>query len=188
MTHAQRITPPLLLVLGLLGACDAGHGSNGDAATTMIPEVGDTDATATDTDDVTETGPAADACAAEVAIGLFATDACEGEPLLTLRFPIDRPCVGWNHGERENSASRFQCWRDRLCYTQYVTSGTCDASEARNVVDKQSWTACTKDETPKIYTRILSGTEGCPEAPEGFECPISAPGEGTIEVAPACPG
>jgi hypothetical protein len=187
-THARRFTAPWPLILVLLGACEMDHGSNGDAATTMIPDTGDTDATTTaDTDD-TEAEPAGGACNAEVAIGLFATDACEGEPLLTITFPIDRPCSGWNHGERENSASRFQCYRDRLCYTQYVSSGTCDADEAKLVSDKESWTTCTKDPTPSIYTRILSGTEGCPEAPMGFACPLSGSGDGTTELAAACPG
>lgn len=177
-TQAQRLAAPWPLVLVLLGACDGGNGGD---ATTMIDET----STTSEETEGTGGGQAGDACDAEVRIGLFPSDACEGEPLLTLTFPIDRPCSGWYHGDRPNSASRFQCYRDRLCYTQYVSSGTCDAEEARKVEDKESRTACTKDPTPKIYTRILGGTEGCPEAPAGFECPSGA---GTTELAAACPG
>lgn len=125
------------------------------------------------------------ACSAEIRLGLFGNESCDGEPVLVVTLPLEQPCVGWDRGVRLNSATRFQCWRDRLCYTQYVSSGTCDASEAMRIEDKESRTTCTDDPTPNIWTRILSGTEGCPEAPEGFECPISGAGGGNIEVA-AC--
>jgi hypothetical protein len=125
------------------------------------------------------------ACSAEIRLGLFASDTCDAEPVLIVTLALDQPCVGWDRGVRQNSATRFQCYRDRLCYTQYVASPTCDATEATRVEDKESWTTCTKDPTPNIWTRILSGTEGCPEAPEGFACPLSGSGTGNTEVA-AC--
>jgi hypothetical protein len=131
-------------------------------------------------------GAGADAaCSAEIRLGLFASDTCDGEPVLIVTLPLEQPCVGWDRGVRQNSATRFQCYRDRLCYTQYVASPTCDAAEATLVEDKESRTTCTKDPTPRIWTRILSGTEGCPEAPEGFACPVSEPGAANTEVA-AC--
>lgn len=127
-----------------------------------------------------------DACSAEIKLGLFASDACDGEPVLVVTLPLEQPCVGWDRGVRQNSATRFQCWRDRLCYTQYVASGTCDAAEATLVEDKESRTTCTDDPTPNIWTRILSGTEDCPEAPAGFECPVSGPGGGGNAEIAAC--
>jgi hypothetical protein len=135
-------------------------------------------------------GGAGDECNAVVRIGLFMTDACDGDPALIVTMPIDQPCVGWSHGNpsREDSATRFQCYRDRLCYTQYVGNQTCDAPSASIVTDKESRTTCMKDPTPNIYTRILSGTEGCPEPPAGFECPLSGPGGGTQGLEAACPG
>lgn len=125
------------------------------------------------------------ACSAEIRLGLFASDTCDGEPVLVVTLPLEQPCVGWDRVVRQNSATRFQCYRDRLCYTQYVASPTCDAAEATLVEDKESRTTCTDDPTPNIWTRILSGTEDCPEAPDGFECPVSGPGGGNPEVA-AC--
>ncbi len=154
---------PLLALCGLaamLGACGSGgapSSSTGDAT----------------------------ACSTEIQLGLFANDACDGEPVLVVTLPLEQPCVGWDRGVRLNSATRFQCYRDRLCYTQYVSSGTCDASEAMRVEDKESRTTCTDDPTPNIWTKILSGTEGCPEAPQGFACPISGEGTGNTEIA-AC--
>jgi hypothetical protein len=136
------------------------------------------------TDDLGE--PLGGACEAEIRIGLYASDACDGEPLMIQTMVVGEACNAWNHGERENSASRLQCWRDRVCLTQYVDSGTCAAEDARIVVDKQVTTSCKKDETPNIYTKILGGSEDCPEAPADFACPISAPGEGTPELAVAC--
>jgi hypothetical protein len=128
----------------------------------------------------------ADACTAEVRIGVFASDACAGEPLLVQTLELAEPCSTWNHGERENSATRYQCWRDRLCFTQYVDSATCDPDAAVLVTDKEARTTCEKDPTPKIYTKILSGTEGCPEPPPGFTCPLSDHDGGTPGTAAAC--
>jgi hypothetical protein len=150
----------LSVVAAALGACGSGAASSSSA---------DTDT----------------ACSAEVRLGLFASDTCDGEPVLVVTLPLDQPCVGWDRGVRYNSATRLQCYRDRLCYTQYVASPTCDAAEATLVEDKESRTTCTDDPTPNIWTRILSGTEDCPEAPEGFTCPVSGPDGGNTEVA-AC--
>lgn len=127
-------------------------------------------------------------CAAEVRIGVYESDDCAGEPRMVQTLTISEACVAWSHGERENSATRFQCWRDRLCYTQYVASGTCDPDAAILFTDKEARTSCQKDPTPKIYTKILGGTEACPEPPPGFECPISAADAGTPGVAAACEG
>lgn len=156
--HAARVA--LCVLLTLLGACGSGGGSSSSPN-------------------------AAAACSSEIQLGLYGNEACDGEPVLVVTLPLEQPCVGWDRVVRQNSATRFQCYRDRLCYTQYVSSGTCDAGEATRVEDKESRTTCTDDPTPNIWTKILSGTESCPEAPAGFECPISGAGMGNTEVA-AC--
>jgi len=150
----------LCIVATLLGACGSGAAPSSSAS-------------------------AGAACSAEIRLGLFASDTCDGEPVLVVTLPLEQPCVGWDRVVRQNSATRFQRWRDRLCYTQYVASATCDATEAMRVEDKESLTTCTKDPTPNIWTRILSGTEECPEAPAGFACPLSGQGAGNTEIA-AC--
>ena len=58
---------------------------------------------------------------------------------------------------------------------------------ARAVTEKESRTdRCTKEPNGALYSKILSGTEACPEAPAGFACPVSAGGSGTPGVV-ACP-
>lgn len=166
-THRRTIsrpTCPAILALAIVATLLAACGSGDSAAPS------------------TETGAA---CSSEVRIGLFGNDACDGDPVLVVTLPLDQPCVGWDRVVRQNSATRFRCWRDRLCYTQYVSSFTCDASEAQRIEDKESRTTCTKDPTPNIWTRILSGTDECPEAPADFACPISGEGPGNPEIA-AC--
>lgn len=128
------------------------------------------------------------ACSAVVVVGLYGDDQCAaGTEVLTVTFPIAEACVGWSRISGSdtvyNSASRFQCFRDRLCYTQYVHSCACSADAAQRVEDKDSRTTCAKDPTPGIWTRILSGTENCPDVPAGFACPT---GEGNPEIKAAC--
>src|SRR5207248_3008798 len=120
-------------------------------------------------------------CSAKVRIGLYKDDTCTaGAEVLVVELDVSQPCSGWSRqtgtGTREDSATRFQCYRDRVCYTQYVGNGTCSAGQ--RVEDKEARTDCQKDPTPGIWTRILSGTEVCPEAPAGFACPSSSDGVG----------
>ena len=132
-----------------------------------------------------------DACSGKVKIGLYGDDRCTpGSEVLTMEMDIARECFTWSRstgtGTRDNSATRFQCYRDRLCYTQYVSSATCGGS--RGGTDKESRDTCMKDDTPNIWTRILGGTEDCPAAPAGFSCPVSEPTQGTPGTHAACAG
>lgn len=128
------------------------------------------------------------ACNAVVVVGLYGDDNCTpGSEVLTISFNIAAACFGWSRVSGSdtvyNSASRFQCYRDRLCYTQYVHSCVCSSENAQKVEDKDARTTCQKDPTPGIWTKVLSGTDACPEAPAGFECPM---GDGNTELEAAC--
>jgi hypothetical protein len=132
------------------------------------------------------TNPAA-ACSAVVTLGLYGTDACTpGTEVMLIRMNLAQDCYGWTRtsgrGEVQNSATRFQCYRDRLCYTQTPSGLTC----AGRPEDKESRTdGCTLEPMGGLWTRIVGGTEGCPAAPAGFECPRSGSAGGTAGVAPA---
>lgn len=128
-----------------------------------------------------------DACNAVVLVGLYDDENCENL-VLSYKLDIAKPCSGWTRQTgtttKDNSGTRFQCYKDRLCYTQYVDSYTCDAQAAAHSEDKESTTKCTKDPTPDIWTKILGGTENCPDAPSGFQCPMEG---ATSGLAAACP-
>ncbi len=132
------------------------------------------------------TNPAA-VCSAVVTVGLYGEDTCApGSEVMLIRFNLAQDCYGWTRdsgrGEVENSATRFQCYRDRLCYTQTPRGLTCSGSPE----NKQSRTnGCTLEPQGGLWTRVLSGTEGCPEAPADFECPTSGSTGGTPGVVPA---
>lgn len=120
-----------------------------------------------------------------IELALYGDDKCSGTPLLTYKLDIAQSCSGWTRPTgtttKDNSASRFACYRDRLCYTQYVD--VIDCSGGAKTEAKEARTDCIKDPTPNIWIKILSGTESCPVAPEGFACPS---GEGSKELAAAC--
>lgn len=132
-------------------------------------------------------------CNAQVEIGFF-TDADCTQPVMasepTRVYDTTQACFSWegNSAAGENSATRFQCFRDRLCYTQHPATLSCDLGSPTNkeartdecVLDTQ-----TPDGSRAIYAKVIRGTENCPEAPEGFECPVSNLREGTSGVA-AC--
>jgi hypothetical protein len=129
-------------------------------------------------------------CQTKVHIGLYSDDTCTaGKEVLTVVLDLTLECGQWSRstgtGTRYDSATRFQCYRDRLCYTQYPGAQCCDAGVESE--DKESRTTCLKDPTPGIWTKILSGTESCPDAPDGFECPNHARGTVTTSVL-ACHG
>lgn len=124
-------------------------------------------------------------CTAIILIGLFADDACTNQ-VFSYKLDTGQSCSGWTRetgtGSRDNSGTRFQCFKDRLCYTQYVDSYSCDASAA-HAEDKEVRTECLKDPTPGIWAKALGGTENCPDAPMGFACPT---GGATPGLAAAC--
>jgi hypothetical protein len=129
-----------------------------------------------------------DACTAVVLIGLFDDDKCENQ-VFSHKLDIAKPCSGWTRetglSTRDNSGTRFQCFKDRLCYTQYVDNYTCDTQAAAKMEDKEARTTCIKDTTPDIWIKLLGGTENCPDTPSGFQCPA---GGGTSGLAAACEG
>lgn len=126
-------------------------------------------------------------CSAVVTLGLYGTDTCTpGTEVMLIRMNLANDCYGWtrtsSRGEVQNSATRFRCYRDRLCYTQTPTNLTCTGRPE----DKESRTdRCTLEPMGGLWTRILGGTEGCPEAPAGFQCPVSGSAGGTAGVVPA---
>lgn len=137
--------------------------------------------------------PSDPSCSAVIVLGLYSDDQCTpGTEVLTVTLHTSESCAAWGRSTgtdtKYNSASRFQCFRDRLCYTQYVDTCACSADVAQRVEDKESFTTCQKDPTPDIWTRILSGTESCPEAPSGFQCPITESGMGNTQLLAACEG
>jgi len=127
----------------------------------------------------------ASACSAQVTIGFYTDSRCmAGTEVGTRRYDTRQTCFSWTaigSNAQENSATRFQCYRDRLCYTQHPNSLSCGGSGL--ATDKESRTdVCTKEPAGQLYSRILSGTEGCPLPPAGFQCPASSPGLGSPAV------
>jgi hypothetical protein len=161
--------------LGLSGAC----GSSSDT----VPEgcVADPASTAIC---VTEPQPGDSAHAyqgVKALVGFYPTDQCvAGEEVMKLSYDLAQTCFGWRReaepDPRDNSATHFQCYSDRVCYTQSTKVLTCDGSLTNKEVRTD---ACTKDEAGDIWLKLLSGTESCPAPPAGFSCPLSEPGEGT---------
>ena len=111
--------------------------------------------------------------AAQVVIAFYFDARCEpGTEVGSRRYDTGASCFSWfaqgSHAQ-ENSATSFQCWRDRLCYTQHPDSMSCASALA---TPKESRVGeCLKEPAGQLYSRILSGTESCPPAPPGFQCP-----------------
>ena len=133
------------------------------------------------------TTPAANGCGAKVQIAFYSDADCTAQ-VGKRTYDTSLTCFSWTamgSSAAENSATRFQCYRDRLCYTQHPDVLTCENS-SRGRTDKQaSTTKCLKEPDGSLYSKILGGTDGCPEAPAGFECPTSAAMMGTDGIA-AC--
>jgi hypothetical protein len=120
---------------------------------------------------------AAASTGAQVVIAFYEDAACSQE-VGRRRYDTGQSCFTWvaqGSNAQENSADRFQCYRDRICYTQHPNSLSCSGM----ATDKQSRTdVCLKEPAGRLYSRVVSGTDGCPPAPAGFECPVSVPGAG----------
>jgi hypothetical protein len=110
-----------------------------------------------------------------VLVGFYATDQCEaGSEVYTITFDVSQTCFGWSReggarGTIENSASDFQCYADRLCYTQYTEQLVCGAGHSEP--KEASTVECIKEPNAEVWSRIISGTEACPAVPDGFACP-----------------
>jgi hypothetical protein len=114
-------------------------------------------------------------------VGMYPTDQCTpGTEVIKLSYDVSQTCFGWRRDTgtmtRDNSATHFQCYRDRVCYTQHTRELTCSTSATDKEVRID---ACIKDDAGDIWLKLISGTESCPPAPTGFTCPRSSPGEGT---------
>jgi hypothetical protein len=113
-------------------------------------------------------------------VGFYPDDRCTpGTEVMKNVYDLAQTCFGWRReaspSPRDNSATNFQCYRDRVCYTQHTRVLSCDTTPT----DKEFRTdACIKDDAGDIWLKLLSGTESCPPAPGGFSCPRSEPGQG----------
>jgi hypothetical protein len=186
---------PLFVALGV-AACSDGETAetNGIGPDAAIPaDVAATDSRPSDAVPVGRSNPDAAtnpdaACSAQITIGLYGDGECtRGEERMLIVMNLAQDCYGWtrssDRGEVHNSATRIQCYRDRICYTQHTTTLACDGA---NRTDKETRTdRCTPEPQGGLWTRIIGGTEACPEPPPGFACPVSEPLGGTSGIAPA---
>lgn len=197
----MRYIPGIVLLACLL-ACDGDGGtatagsatSSGGADETTnaaggssgAGPTGDAPTTSTGTEGVDETGAAGDGCGAKVLIAFYSAADCNaGSQKGQRAYDTAMDCFSWSangSNATENSATRFQCYSDRLCYTQHPNSLTC-ADGGFGATDKQARNGeCLKEPDGMLYSRIVGGNEGCPAAPPGFECPTSAAKMGTDGV------
>lgn len=134
-----------------------------------------------------DAGASTGTCTARVLIAFYSDAACTAQVGMRT-YDTSRDCFSWTamgSNASENSATRFQCYKDRLCYTQHPNSLTCtDGGFGRT--DKQAkLNTCLKEPDGSLYSKLLSGTDSCPTAPTGFECPASASKQGTDGIV-AC--
>jgi hypothetical protein len=126
-------------------------------------------------------------CGAQVKIAFYTDPGCTAQVGQRV-YDTTETCFSWTaNGSHagENSATRFQCYADRLCYTQHANTHACDDG-GFGQTDKQARVGvCVKEPEGLLYAKILGGTESCPPAPEGFECPASESQQGTPGLA-AC--
>ena len=109
-------------------------------------------------------------CTARALIAFYSDAACTA--MVGMRSDdTAQECFSWTSAgsmAMENSATRFQCYADRLCYTQHPNSVDCtDGGFGRT--DKQArLNMCIKEPDGQLYSMLLSGTEACPPAPAGL--------------------
>lgn len=177
MKRTQTMNILLLGALLAAGACGS-SGSSSSSSVSCEPDP------ASSVICVTQSAPADSSHpyqGIKALVGFYPSDQCTpGTEVMKLSYDLSQTCFGWRRdagsSTRDNSATHFQCYRDRVCYTQSTRVLTCNGS----VTDKEYRTdACIKDDAGDIWLKLLSGTESCPEAPAGFSCPHSNPGEGT---------
>lgn len=133
----------------------------------------------------------ANGCGSQVVIAFYEDANCTPDTEVDRRtYDTSLECFHWTaagSNASDNSATRFQCYRDRLCYTQHPGTFICEGG-AHGRTDKEARTdVCLKEPAGVLYSKILSGTELCPPAPAGFACPSSAAEQGTAGVV-ACGG
>lgn len=98
-----------------------------------------------------------------VKIGIWKTEDCSGDPVMTLVFPTnytDQQCYAWPGNSGENSATNFRCGDNSFSYTQW-TSLTCSGGYVPDGTAKTVYTdQCEQDIPPTIYSRIVDFS-GC---------------------------
>jgi hypothetical protein len=156
------------------GADSGGGGSGGGKATST---------------NTAATGGGTEGCGAKVTIAFYPDASCTpGTETGQRVYDTGQTCFSWTaagSNAGDNSATRFQCYKDRICYTQHPNSLTCEQATP-GPTDKQAKTSeCLKEPSGTLYSKVLAGTDNCPAAPQGFECPESAAGMGTAAIA-AC--
>lgn len=181
----MRIIGCFVLATALSFGCDS---DGDDAADTSAGA--DTATSAADTSDG-DVAPAdvdpATGCGAKVLIAFFTDENCTEQAGQRV-YDTGQTCFGWESSGSHagsNSATRFQCYRDRLCYTQHPETLTCEGG-SKGQTDKEARLGeCLKEVAGSLYSKLISGTEACPEAPVGFACPASGAEDGTAGIA-AC--
>jgi hypothetical protein len=172
---------PYVLWAGALAACSsdgAGSGGGGGSGTTTSGSGGATGSV----------------CGgAKVTIAFFSDAACSDANKTGQRaYDTSLDCFSWTaqgSNAQENSATRFQCYNDRLCYTQHAGTLTCSGGST-GPTDKQAKNGvCIKEPSGTLYSLLVGGNEACPPPPAGFECPTSASEMGTdgIEACVTAP-
>jgi hypothetical protein len=137
-----------------------------------------------------------DGCTGTVVIGRYRTADCvPGEETGVVTIDVAKSCSSWTRaapgGTKTDSFTRTQCFRDRFCFTVHPGSDSCAPGNEDGDVELRSG-VCQKDKplpdgtSINAYSKILSGTDACPEAPAGYVCPISASGAGTQGLKAAC--
>lgn len=167
-----------ILILSCLMASACGSSSSDSSSVSCLPDPASTVICVTQSVPADSTHPYQ---GVKALVGFYPTDQCTpGTELMKLSYDLSQTCFGWRRdagtSTHDNSATHFQCYRDRVCYTQSTRVLTCDGS----VTDKEYRTdACIKDDAGDVWLKLLGGTESCPVAPAGFSCPHSDPGAGT---------
>jgi len=124
-------------------------------------------------------------CPGAVVIGFFTDPDCTvpvGGPGGERSYDLTATCFSWEGSSAagQNSATGFQCYRDRVCYAQHANSLSCDSPMATNKEARTGACVVDTEGAMTIYARLISGSESCPEAPDGFECPTGGAAAGTL--------
>jgi hypothetical protein len=112
----------------------------------------------------------------KIVVGFYKNAKCSGQPLAQRTMYLQN-CFSWtrayNEGERDNSANNFQCYKNKVCYTQYPLTKNCSEQQPGLTRNKQLSTQCQQEigTGKKMWSKILSGTESCPKSPSNFQCP-----------------
>jgi len=141
----------------------------------------DTGSDDTSGDDTAGEDTNAGTCTATVTIAFFSDEACTDQVGMRV-YDTSETCFSWTatgSNAQDNSATRFQCYDDRLCYTQHAGTLTCEGGSVGPTDKEAQNEVCIKESAGTLYSKLIGGNEDCPPAPEGFECPSSLAQEGT---------